>query len=197
MLFRSPARQPPFLPVAMHDALADGIKAGGWTVECNRDLAAVQKTLQCAHAASLLYYYCHGKSDAPLAADPLSKLAFGTTQIDPAWIQDEPRFTQTPVVVLNSCSSGEANPLSFISFLERFRSKGAAGVVSTWFAIPMLFASAFGRELVTQYAARVPIGDALYDLRRRLLDQDHPLGLFYALQCPMDLQAPAVRRDPA
>jgi hypothetical protein len=188
-LTRGAARLPPFLPVQHHEGLLSDRSGDGWRTEWNRDFDAIVKTVQTAHEATLLYYYCHGRADTPFA-DAVPKLAFGANAIDPDWVRTQQQFRHAPVIVLNSCASGEASPLSLLSFLERFRSKGAAGVVSTWFAVPMLFASELGRVLITRYADGDSLGDILYDLRRRLLEHDNPLGLFYALQCPIDLRAP-------
>jgi hypothetical protein len=189
-LSRDTMRRPPFLPVRKH---VEWFKQGlGADAEINQEFDIIVKTLREPHPATLLYYYCHGRADAPFGADPIAKLAFGPdSYVDPGWINTEEKFPHAPIVVLNSCSSGEAGPLSFTTFLAQFRRKAAAGVVSTWFAVPMLFASAFGRELVARYLRNEPIGDALFDLRRTLLERDNPLGLLYALQCPMDMKAPA------
>ena len=60
-----------FLPVEAHMGLLDAARAQGWETETNREFDAIAATLKTAHAATLLYYYCHGKSDAPFSAAPV------------------------------------------------------------------------------------------------------------------------------
>ena len=64
------------------------------------------------------------------------------------------------------------------------------GIIGTTIKMPATFAAAFGRELIKSYLDGIPIGKAIYDLRRKLLGLDNPLGLFYSLQCPSHITAP-------
>ena len=64
------------------------------------------------------------------------------------------------------------------------------GMIGTTIAIPATFAAAFGKRLIEAYLDRVPIGHAVYIMRRELLDLSNPLGLFYSLQCPLYVTAP-------
>ena len=65
------------------------------------------------------------------------------------------------------------------------------GIIGTTIEIPATFAAAFGRKLIEAYLKGIPIGTAIYKLRRELLDRDNPLGMFYSLQCPFYITAPA------
>lgn len=67
------------------------------------------------------------------------------------------------------------------------------GIIGTTIQIPATFAAAFGKKLIEAYLAGVPVGVAIYALRRELLMRNNPLGLFYSLQCPLYITAPAVK----
>ena len=111
--------------------------------------------------------------------------------IEPGFIDTSTRYTASPLVFLNSCSSGAANPLSFTRFQQKFREKGAVGLVATFFPVPILFAAAFGQELLRRYVIDdFALGETLWQLRRELLNKNNPLGMIYSLQCPLDLRAP-------
>lgn len=140
--------------------------------------------------ATIIYLYCHGRSTSLFDAtgDEL-ELDTGVI-ITPAFL-DETKYQRGPIVVLNSCSSAATSPLSFSSFHKKFRIKRAMGIIGTTIEIPATFAAAFGKKLIEAYLAGIPIGTAIYTLRRELLDRNNPLGMFYSLQCPFYVTAPA------
>lgn len=140
--------------------------------------------------ATIIYLYCHGQSTS--LADPTGdKLELASeTFIDPAFL-DQTKYQRGPIVVLNSCSSAATSPLSFSSFHKKFRSKRAMGIIGTTILIPATFAAAFGRKLIEAYLDGIPVGRAIYELRRELLERNNPLGMFYSLQCPYYVTAPA------
>ena len=140
--------------------------------------------------ATIIYLYCHGRSTSLFdAAGDQLELATGTI-ITPAFL-DDTKYQRGPIVVLNSCSSAATSPVSFSSFHKRFRVKRAMGIIGTTIEIPATFAAAFGKKLIEAYLAGIPIGTAIYTLRRELLDRNNPLGMFYSLQCPFYITAPA------
>ena len=51
-------------------------------------------------------------------------------------------------------------------------------------------ASKDGRKVMDQYYDKRRIGDVLFELRSELLTRNIPLGLWYSMQCPLDLEAP-------
>lgn len=144
--------------------------------------------------ATVIYLYCHGKSTTLFTAegDEL-QLATGSV-ITPAFL-DQTKYLRGPIVILNSCSSAATSPLSFTSFLKKFRSKRAMGIIGTTIEIPATFAAAFGRKLIESYLAGNPLGKAVYELRRDLLDRSNPLGMFYSLQCPDYVAAPTQQTE--
>jgi hypothetical protein len=140
--------------------------------------------------ATIIYLYCHGRSDSPLAIDGNEELELDTaTTITPSFL-DKTKYQRGPIVILNSCSSAAVSPLSFSTFHKKFRQKRAMGIIGTTIQIPATFAAAFGKRLIEAYLEGVPIGKAVYLLRRELLDRNNPLGLFYSLQCPLYITAP-------
>jgi len=135
-----------------------------------------------ADPASMIYFYCHGSASS-LVFDrtnpPITALEVGG-----------PGYPGWPIIFINACDAGNISPLSFISFRTEFRKKGAAGVIAPSFPIPTLFAAYFGKAVLTEYDKRRPIGEIIFELRRQLLDQNNPLGLWYSIQCPLDVTAP-------
>ena len=86
---------------------------------------------------------------------------------------------------------GDISPLSFFSFRKEFQKKNAAGLIAPSFPIPTLFAAVFAKTLLARYLTQKSIGTILFKLRRDLLvKKNNPLGLWYSLQCPLDVKAP-------
>ena len=130
---------------------------------------------------SLIYFFCHGTADI---------LEFEKSKQFTAFHVTGPPFANWPLVFVNACDAGNISPVSFLSFRKEFRKRGSAGLVAPSFPVPTLFAAVFARTFIERYAARVPVGQILFDLRRDLLAKNNPLGLWYSLQCPLDLKAP-------
>ncbi len=63
-------------------------------------------------------------------------------------------------------------------------------MIATSFTIPTRFAAAFGAKILDGYLAETPIGEVLLSARKELINNNIPLGLFYTLQCPLDVLAP-------
>jgi hypothetical protein len=144
----------------------------------------------------LIYLYCHGRNDHPFMDGQTEMLELDRgIEIDPDFLNDGIQFACGPIVFLNSCSSCALSPLSFANFLSRFREKQALGLIATSFPVPAVFAAAFGHEVIQGYIRdrQTPLGEALLQLRRKLLNHNNPLGLFYSLQCPMDVTAPPTK----
>jgi hypothetical protein len=137
------------------------------------------------YEVSLLYLMCHGKSDGPD-----QELDFGTFKPLPAWLNPNRSYPGWPVVFINSCSIGAVSPHVFDTFLRRFREKHAFGLIASSFPLPTRFATLFGCEFLDAYRRGTRIGQVLLELRQRLLKDNNPLGFFYALQCPLDIQCP-------
>jgi hypothetical protein len=137
--------------------------------------------LKKADPASMIYFYCHGSS---------SELDFGDGKVEPHSVLSEVNYPHWPIIFINACDAGNISPLSFISFRTRFSDKKAAGIVAPSFPIPTLFAAYFASAVMTEYNKRRPIGEIIFGLRRMLLEKDNPLGLWYSVQCPLDVIAP-------
>jgi hypothetical protein len=132
--------------------------------------------------ATLIYFFCHGAADR-LQFDkskPMMTADYANGKNCAGW----------PIVFINACEAGSISPLSFFSFRTKFRERKAAGLIAPSFPIPTLFAAVFAKALIARYTDHQPIGRALFDLRRDLLAKDNPLGLWYSLQCPLDVKAP-------
>ncbi len=180
-----------FKPIAFHQDFYNTriVASGGEIWQTGVDI--VNQLLSTNNQATMIYLYCHGSSSVPFSPGVVEQLEFdSTTNIKPSSLNFSNVYARGPIVILNSCSSGAQSPLSFSSFHSTFRKKGAMGIIGTAIQIPATFAAAFGKRLIEDYLDGVPIGIAIYRLRRELIRNDNPLGLFYSLQCPIYITAP-------
>ena len=158
------------------------------TLEVNVGKDQIKSMLaQKDYAATLIYFYCHGQSEGTFIVTQDEKLEVDKKfYISPAYINNSLNFANGPIIFLNSCSSGQYSPLGLTNFFSRFKEKQALGLIATSFAVPATFGAAFGEELLKRYLGGEAIGEALLNLRRELLKDKNPLGLFYSLQCPLE-----------
>jgi hypothetical protein len=183
----------PYKPVKKHKSFYNSQLRRKKLGELNMSGEAIKKMLLSASTANLIYLYCHGKSD-----DPFDKSGGEQLEVDlddviepPFFDYGDTKYLRGPIVILNSCSSGAYSPLSFSTFHSQFIKRRALGVIGTTLPMPATFASAFGQRLIRDYLeGDVAIGEVLLRLRRELLAQGNPLGLFYVLQCPWHVKAP-------
>jgi Peptidase family C25 len=143
--------------------------------------AQIVNSLKQFNPASMIYFYCHGSS---------TELDFGDGKVGVQSVDPRVNYPHRPIIFINACDAGDISPLSFVSFRTKFSDKKAAGMIAPSFPIPTLFAAYFARAVLAEYDRREPIGKIIFELRRRLLNQDNPLGLWYSIQCPLDLRAP-------
>lgn len=168
-------------PVARQKDFLKASFEGRWdNVENSVQVADLLKK---ADPASMIYFYCHGSS---------SELDFGDGKVDSHSVKPDVIYPHWPIIFINACDAGNISPLSLVSFRTKFGEKKAAGIIAPSFPIPMLFAAYFAKAVLTEYNKRRPIGEILFELRRTLLDQYNPLGLWYSIQCPLDVTAPEV-----
>ncbi len=182
-----------YKPIGEQTKVANDMKRGQIGVDLRTTSDEIKEMLQAeAYPATLIYLFCHGQSDRPFQPDQTERLQLAKgVFIDPNFLAKSKPFQFGPIVFLNSCSSGAFSPISFSNFLSAFREKNAVGLLTTSFPVPATFAAAFGLEVINQYLTKrdVILGDLLRNLRRKLLDEGNPCGLFYSLQCPMELRA--------
>jgi hypothetical protein len=186
----------PFQPIQFHQDFYDkriGATAGEiW--KAGTDI--YKELLSMNNQATVIYLYCHGSSSVPFSPSIAEQLELDdTTSIKPSSLNLPNVYERGPIVILNSCSSGSQSPLSFSSFHSTFRKKGAMGIIGTSIPIPATFAAAFGTRLIQDYLDGIPIGIAIYGLRRELVLKNNPLALFYSLQCPIYVTAPKVEEQ--
>ena len=177
-----------FLPGKSHETLAAELQPE-ITVELRREGSEIRKIfVEENYRPTMIYLLCHGQNDKPLIGQD-EKLEIDVNNfVLPRDVYVGYAYPSGPIIFLNSCSSGAASPLAFSTFLSQFREKNALGLIGTSFPVPTTFGSAFGQELIRQYMKmHKPIGQALLDLRRQQLANGNPIGLFYTLQCPLDI----------
>ncbi|WP_170065257.1 hypothetical protein, partial [Methylovulum psychrotolerans] len=142
--------------------------------------------------ATMIYLYCHGTTNFPFQENSQEILEVDKgINITPNDLRNRKHnFSRAPIIFLNSCKSGVISPLSFVTFLKMFQAKKALGILGTTIEIPITFAAVFGVKILESYLEGGFLAQALFDLRRTLLNYNNPLGLFYSLQCPTDVSAP-------
>jgi hypothetical protein len=153
----------------------------------------IKKLLLSNSRANVIYLYCHGRSDDPFDKGGGEQLELDeNTIIEPSFFDyGQNKYRRGPIVILNSCSSGAYSPISFSNFYSELMKRRALGVIGTTIPMPATFASAFGQRLIRDYLkGDKAIGEVLLNLRKDLLANNNPLGLFYVLQCPWHVKAP-------
>jgi hypothetical protein len=177
-------KNPSFLPIDFHEKYCTA-SLGEHRGKCLKRYNEIRAMFIEQHVGSLIYFFCHGNDDELKFDDVNEPLRPNSVNVGrgpyPGW----------PIIFLNACKAGDVSPLSFLSFRTEFRKKGAAGLLAPSFPIPTLFAAVFAKHVLDQYELRRPIGEILLDLRGDLLARGNPLGLWYSLQCPLDVRAPA------
>jgi hypothetical protein len=142
------------------------------------------------YPATFIYLLCHGQSKSPPAVleDMLEFDKDFTMTPDGVVLQYG--YPRRPVIFVNSCSAGAISPLAYTSFLRAFMKKQAFGLIASSFSLPTRFAAAFGQKVLDGYLSNQPIGEVLYRLRRTYYSRGIPFGMYYSLQCPLDVRGP-------
>jgi hypothetical protein len=177
-------------PIAVQHAWAKRLKEQGQLDNVQDTCDDIRGVLQDAiEDATLIYVYCHGASSNPFGGvDESLTLCDEDCRLQPADLESGPTYKNAPIVFLNSCMAGAFSPLTFSNFHSQFRKRGALGMIATTFAVPIMFGSRFGQEVVDCYLQRRgSLAVALLALRRKhLIERGDPVPLFYSLQCQID-----------
>ncbi len=161
-------------------------KLGGVQVNVVRGSAAVQQALAAPIDAGLLYFYCHGDHVGDEAASTLlaseSALLFGGPDhlriVDLRNLPAAP-LARRPLVFLNACEGGTQDAFFYDGFMPFFiREQLARGFIGTEVKAPQLLAHEFAMLFLTQFAQGRPVGQILWDLRRKYLDENHNILAF-------------------
>ncbi len=93
-----------------------------------------------------------------------------------------------PLIVMNTCESGNLDPLKVSGFAPTFLKRGARGVVATESDIPVATAGAFSELLYEHLLAGDTLGESLLAVRRTLWQKEqNPVGLLYSMYSPPSL----------
>jgi len=136
-----------------------------------------------AASGTLIYFFCHGAA---------KELEFDASKqkVTPDHVRVGPPYPGSPVVFINACDAADISPLTLSDFRTEFGRRNAAGVIAPSFPVPTMFAAVFAKAFLEAYLKQQPVGEILFNLRRELVKKNNPLGLWYSLQCPVDVTAP-------
>jgi CHAT domain len=115
----------------------------------------------------------------------------GAPIVDLAWWS-----ARRPLVFINGCHSANLTPGQMVSFVTAFTGAGASGVIGTEVSVTLPIAIEFAErvlERINQPAVpgatqRVPIGEAIRQVRWDLANKGNLLGLAYTPYCLANLQ---------
>jgi hypothetical protein len=140
-------------------------------------------------ALNLAHFACHAfyEDDMPNLSRILLSDEF------PISLQDMEVFGITisghPLIIMNTCETGNLNPLYTSHFAAAFLKYGARGVVVTECAVPDSFAADFAEQLYDHLLAWKPLGESLLATRRHFLEKYHnPSGLLYSMYAPPSIR---------
>lgn len=140
-----------------------------------------------------IYLYSHGQGgeNAELAVSNMDD-----ERIQPADMLETPQYSGRPIVFLNTCSSGSYGSLSPLKFYPVLREKRALGLIATSFSVPTIVAAAISKRVTRDYfEGKEDIGCILLKMRRDLMNNQVPIGLFYTLHCTGDITASALNKS--
>ena len=146
----------------------------------------------------LVYFYCHGRREkVPGMPEPMPclELAPGekitpgdvTAWYDGFWSEDH-WAEVSPLVFINSCHSVEITPDSLAQFVDAFVGADAAGVIGTETAVHQELAGEVAEVFWASFGRGDTVGQALAEVRSRLLSKGNLLGLAYTAYCSSDLR---------
>jgi hypothetical protein len=96
---------------------------------------------------------------------------------------DEPH----PVVLLAACESGGADLATLTSFINAFANARAAAVIGTETTLFEGLAIRFTKEMTRALLNHLPLGEAVLQFRRGLIDEYNPLGFVFTAYGDADL----------
>ena len=143
----------------------------------------------CAKPFDIVHMACHAyhNSEAP------NKSAFKLTREFYVSLQDfeiyEIDINNNPIVVLNACRTGVANPLYSWNFAQYLIQRGARGVIAAECPIPDDFAVEFSGLFYESLLDGEPAGKCLLRVRKHLcVESNNVSGLAYSLYGSPNIQ---------
>jgi hypothetical protein len=153
------------------------------------------------------YLYCHGGYHRLAAgALPSPVLRFGGSVVDPVevsnWRRDpglwpRPHWPRRkPLVVLNGCHTTELTTATLSNFVDAFANRaGAAGVLGTEVSVEQGMAGQVMEMLLRRLVDGAGVGEALREVRWRMIGRGNVMGLAYTLYGASGLRLRALGRE--
>jgi CHAT domain-containing protein len=139
-------------------------------------------------APHIVYLYCHGSGRQAGTAE-IPMLFFGENPqnakpgewLERSMLRGAIEWTRPrPLVFLNGCHTTKLDAHTTLDFVTGFvQNSNACGVVGTEITVFEPLACEFAKQFLTRFLSGAPVGYAVRDARRDLLQQGNPLGLVY------------------
>lgn len=141
------------------------------------------------NALNLAHFACHASYDNE---EPELSCILLSDQF-PISLQDMEVYSiqinGNPLIIMNTCETGNVNPLYTLYFARAFLKYGALGVVATECDVPDAFAADFAEQLYGHLLAGEPLGASLLATRRYFLQEyNNPSGLLYSMYAPESIR---------
>jgi hypothetical protein len=131
-------------------------------------------------APQVLYFFSHGErlgqQTLVIGANNNADETITELEIAEHWPP-----VHAPLVVMNGCSTGAYGPWDYGSLIRAFQKRGAAGVVGTQSTVIDLLAQDYGFRFFKKLFAQEPVGRAMQQTNRELMELCNPYGLVYSL----------------
>jgi hypothetical protein len=147
--------------------------------------------------AGVVYLYCHGghmKVSGTEAAVPF--LAVGTSEkltpgdVGRLWKLPGCYLYWTvanPLVFINGCHTVEVTPDVLVNFVDAFAGLNSSGVIGTEVTVHQALANEVGTLFLQSFLTK-PVGEAIRDVRHRLVRKGNLMGLAYTAYCLSSLR---------
>lgn len=157
-----------------------------------------------ASPLAVAYFYCHGGHELQAGAtEPSPYLQIGSLDEPPyrffptdiaAWRASgdwPPKHWHdaSPLVFINGCHTVELTPEALVNFVDGFVMANAAGVIGTEIVVLQHLASEAAELFFGEFRTTgCTVGQALHQMRLKLLAKRNLLGLAYTAYCSADLE---------
>lgn len=146
--------------------------------------------------AGVVYIYCHGgETEVSGTQVTVPYLAIGTseklTPTDIGTLSKDPAYlywtVASPLVFINGCHTVDVTPDVLVNFVDAFAGLNSSGVVGTEVTVHQALANEVGTVFLQAFLTK-SAGEAIRDVRHRLVQKGNLMGLAYTAYCLSSLR---------